>query len=119
MSKQPVVDLTLAYYRAAKSATSCVVDKCGDRNIQFHHVEPVAKKTEVSKLGRYGTIQELIKELEKCVPVCEKHHREIHYGLRKGWLCGRFDNGQITNDTSKAERYLPFKPFFTGLVREV
>ena len=117
MTARPIVNLTYEYYRAVKSSSSCLVSRCGKREIQFHHVVPANKKTEVARIARHGTIDELVKELKKCVPICEEHHKEIHNGRRMCWLRGRFNNGQETNDTSIADRYMPYQPFFTGLVR--
>lgn len=115
--KPPVIQLTYEFYRAVKSSTSCVMDGCGTRqNLTFHHVEPANKKHNIASIARVGTVDELLKELKKCVPLCENHHREVHMGRRKGWLKGKFDTGEYTNQTNEADRYLPFKPFFTGLV---
>lgn len=116
MTARPMVSLTYEYYRAVKSSSSCLVPKCGIREIQFHHVIPATKKDSVSNIARTGTIDELIAELEKCVPVCDQHHKDIHNGRRVGWLKGKFNGGQVTNDMSVAARYMPYKPFFTGLV---
>lgn len=116
MTTRPIVNLTYEYYRAVKSSSSCLVSKCGKRDIQFHHVVPAEKKDAIATIARHGTIQELLDELKKCVPICDEHHKEIHNGRRVGWLKGRFNNGAITNDSSLADKYMPYKPFFTGLV---
>lgn len=117
MGARPIVDMTYDFYRAVKSSSSCLVPKCGIRDIQFHHVKPADKRIEVGRVARYGTLEELLAELHKCVPLCDQHHREVHSGYRKGWLVGRFNNGFPTEDDSEARRHMPFKPFFTGLVR--
>jgi len=114
----PVISLTYEWYRAVKSATSCIVDGCGSREyLNFHHVDPNPTLGNVSDHARTSTIGKVQREMEKCVPVCEAHHAEIHAGRRKGWLVGRFTNGVQTWDDSEARKHMPFKPFSTGLVR--
>ena len=117
MTKGPVIELTYQFYRAVKSSTSCVVPKCRIRDVQFHHVIPEEKKHNIAEIARHGTIEELTAELKKCVPVCDGHHKAIHAGRLRGYLVGRFNSGEQTWDDSAARKHMPYKPFFTGLVR--
>jgi hypothetical protein len=86
--------------------------------LEFHHVDPKSKINNVATIARTGTIEQLLTEMKKCVPICTAHHKRIHRGHIKGWLKGQFDNGKISDDR-EARRYMPFVPFCTGaLTRE-
>lgn len=59
---------------------------CGDYHpaccFDFHHVNELNKKTEVSKLASKGYKWETIeKEIQKCIMLCAPCHRKIHAGL--------------------------------------
>lgn len=114
--RQPVVSLTHQFYRSVKSSTSCVYNQCGDtRSIEFHHVDPRTKVDTVYNISRTGTVEELIAEMKKCVPLCSEHHKAVHAGRIRGWLKGKFNNGKDSNSL-EADHYLPFKPFVTGVI---
>lgn len=50
----------------------------------FHHLDPLEKDFTISsKMTSWSTIQP---ELEKCVLLCCRCHREVHDGLHPGYL---------------------------------
>jgi hypothetical protein len=79
-------------------------------NIQFHHIFPAEKVSEVHKIAKSGDLKATIAELDKCLPVCDPDHRAIHKGLRRGWLSGQFDNGK-PSDALLALPYMPYLPW--------
>lgn len=49
-------------------------------SIEFHHHEPSEKKEIVSYLVAHGYSRErILKEVEKCDPICSNCHRQQHY----------------------------------------
>jgi hypothetical protein len=57
----------------------CGYRKC-IRALTFHHVDPTTKRfTLASSLSR--SWESLVREVGKCVLVCENCHREIHHGV--------------------------------------
>lgn len=66
------------YYKKYKQSQKC--SRCGDNRwyvIDFHHIKD--KTMSVSLIVKKGSINQLKKELEKCIPLCANCHREIHY----------------------------------------
>lgn len=56
---------------------------CGENRfycLDFHHIDPSEKETEVTKL--IESPRRLKKELEKCIVLCANCHRELHYKER-------------------------------------
>ena len=62
-------------------------EKCGEERpylIDFHHVNPLFKKIEISQI-RYRSwslerkISTAIEEMDKCIQLCSNCHREFHY----------------------------------------
>lgn len=52
--------------------------------IDFHHLDPTQKDMNISLVGLRSGMKAVLKELEKCIPVCANCHRKIHkYGLDK------------------------------------
>jgi hypothetical protein len=47
--------------------------------LEFHHLDPSKKETQIS--GSTKNKQMLLKEVEKCILVCNRCHREIHSGV--------------------------------------
>lgn len=47
--------------------------------IDAHHIGE--KTSGVSELVRFGTVESLTAELEKCIPVCANCHRKLHLGV--------------------------------------
>jgi len=59
---------------------------CGDSHppccYDFHHIDELNKKDEVSKLASKGYKWDtILTEIEKCVMICAHCHRKIHAGL--------------------------------------
>ena len=62
-----------------KQAHPCV--KCGCSKfylIDFHHLNPAEKDFTISD-NSHAKIETLMKEIDKCVPLCANCHREFHY----------------------------------------
>ena len=68
--------------------TECVVcgyDRC-KQALDFHHVDPANKDSEISDMIGYSqyrntTIPMLDVEIAKCVVICCRCHRELHDGV--------------------------------------
>lgn len=62
---------------------SCV--KCGYNNcisaLEFHHTDPTQKDFAISVSGHTRSWQIILNELDKCILVCCRCHREIHHEL--------------------------------------
>lgn len=55
---------------------------CGETEpicLDFHHLTD--KVDDVSNLKRHGSLDKLIKEIDKCVILCANCHRKLHAGL--------------------------------------
>ena len=63
-----------------KKGLSCI--RCDDNRfyvLDFHHEED-DKEFDVSRISRIGYSKKaILKEVEKCIPVCANCHRELHY----------------------------------------
>lgn len=53
----------------------CVMD--------FHHIDPETKVTEVAQLVKNCSFKRLVNEINKCVLICANCHRKVHKGLLK------------------------------------
>lgn len=97
------------FSKVVKHNSSCLI--CNSSyNLNYHHVFPDQKLSEVFKVARGGDLRATIDEINKCVVVCEPDHRAIHRGLRRGWLSGQFDNGK-QSDALLALPYMPYLPW--------
>lgn len=66
----PVLDCAVCGYNRCKAA------------IDFHHLDPQEKDFVLSDArGSNFSREKLIAELEKCVPLCCRCHREFHAGI--------------------------------------
>jgi 5-methylcytosine-specific restriction endonuclease McrA len=55
----------------------CCVD-CGTKeNLTFHHVKKKAAKI-ASMPGKHQSIRAIMKELRKCITLCEDCHKKVH-----------------------------------------
>jgi hypothetical protein len=58
-------------------------EKCGETNpimLDFHHIDPTNKTSEISDLvKRRKERKEIEEEIKKCIVLCANHHREFHY----------------------------------------
>lgn len=68
----------VAQYKLGRSCISCneLTSVCLD----FHHVDPSSKLFGIAHSG-CRTIEQLQKEIDKCVLLCANCHRKLHAGL--------------------------------------
>ena len=100
------IDLTRSFYKAVKDQSTCLICDT-DKSVQFHHVDPSNKTSEVGKIAMLGDMQLLVIEFNKCVSLCEKHHQYVHGGLISGWLEGKFNNGRKSSGHI-AKQFMPY-----------
>lgn len=105
-------NLAFEFYRAVKSKCQCIICSTSD-GITFHHIDPTKKKNSVSSLARYGTLTELVAEINKCLPLCVDCHKKAHTGHHNGWLKGHFNNGVPSQDW-KAVAHMPMLTLENG-----
>ena len=60
----------------------CDYDRCL-RALEFHHLDPKEKDFQISRANGISW-DKMTKELDKCILVCCRCHREIHEGLHHG-----------------------------------
>lgn len=57
--------------------------KCGENRfylLDFHHIDPNIKEDTVARMtSNRNNIEDIEKEIEKCVILCANCHREFHY----------------------------------------
>lgn len=73
----------LAFYRSLKGELSCT--KCGEGRwwvLDFHHVDPSKKEYNISNLARKYNKDKLLREIEKCIPLCRNCHADLHHWER-------------------------------------
>jgi hypothetical protein len=102
-------DVGFAFYKAVKRNSFCLV--CENSEVTFHHVNPSEKLDTIGKIAQRGALIDLVAEFNKCVPLCWTHHREVHSGLRQGWLDGLTDKGKQSHHLI-AQKYMPYVPWF-------
>lgn len=100
------VELTRSFYKAVKDQSTCLICDT-DKSVQFHHVNPSNKTSEVGKIAMLGDMNLLVIEFNKCVALCEKHHQYVHGGLISGWLEGKFNNGRKSSGHI-AKHFMPY-----------
>ena len=105
-------DLAMDFYRAVKHHSSCLI--CGGPGVQFHHCRPVDKIAEIHKIAKHGDLTSTIDEMQKCVTLCDAHHRAVHRGVIPGWLDGHHDNGKPSTAFAAA----PFMPYLVWFGRK-
>lgn len=55
----------------------CGYNKCNGA-LEFHHLDPKEKDFSISSKGMTKSLENLKKEVDKCIMVCANCHREIH-----------------------------------------
>lgn len=60
----------------------CGYDSCNDA-LSFHHVNPEDKKFNINPITTEFGAKKLIDELNKCILLCCRCHREIHFKERE------------------------------------
>jgi hypothetical protein len=56
----------------------CGYDKC-DGALEFHHIDPLEKDFQISKVRLKRFTESVEMELNKCIMVCSNCHKEIHW----------------------------------------
>ena len=79
-SRRPVRKKLAVEYLGSRCII-CGYDKCLDA-FDFHHVDPTNKTDSVTKFYLH-TEKKLKAELDKCVLLCCRCHREVHAGITK------------------------------------
>ena len=64
----------------------CKYDRC-DRSLVFHHINPTTKDIKLTATNMCRNWEEVKKELDKCVLLCNNCHGEVHEGMHPEWLC--------------------------------
>ena len=67
----------LVKYKGGKCEI-CGYDKCLGA-LEFHHLNPEEKDFTMSSSNKYYSLEDMKKEVDKCILVCANCHREIHY----------------------------------------
>lgn len=61
--------------------------KCGDKRsyvLDYHHIDPLTKEATIARItSNNNKIENIQKEIEKCVVLCANCHREYHYFKNK------------------------------------
>ena len=61
----------------------CKCQKCGESRhyvLDFHHIDPSQKDFTISRMSaNRNDMEDIKKEIEKCVVLCANCHREFHY----------------------------------------
>jgi 5-methylcytosine-specific restriction endonuclease McrA len=81
MKKSELKKLAIAY-KGGKCEV-CGYDFC-NAALEFHHIIEIDKEFNISSKHRFN--DEFKKELDKCILVCCRCHREIHAGYISGYL---------------------------------
>ena len=61
----------------------CSYDKCASA-FDFHHLDPMEKDFTIS--SHMSSWERIKKEIDKCVLLCARCHREVHDGMHPGYL---------------------------------
>lgn len=78
LSTEKIKDLVLS--RKKVGCSICGYSKCMAA-LEFHHVNPSEKSFAISKAHSGYSLDEILKELSKCILVCSNCHKEIHAGI--------------------------------------
>lgn len=78
------------WYKALKAECTCAVCEKEGREpvkgqVHFHHIDPATKQDHVSNMvfknmirpDSYGIVNVAV-EFMKCIPICERHHIDMH-----------------------------------------
>lgn len=64
-----------------KASYKCA--KCGEERfyvLDFHHIDPSIKDESIARLTSHcNRMEDIQKEIEKCIVLCSNCHREFHY----------------------------------------
>ena len=63
--------------------TNCKCAKCGESRsytLDFHHKDPSIKDETIARMtSNCNKMEDILKEIEKCIVLCANCHREFHY----------------------------------------
>lgn len=72
-------------FQAYKTSLSCA--ECGENHpatLHFHHTDPLAKESDVSRLVICGLSRKrIMAEIQKCVVLCANCHAKVHWDLAR------------------------------------
>lgn len=78
--KKKKVSYIRGMFKSIKAEHGCII--CGEKDpscIEFHHIDKETKEFGISDAIRNGySIQRILNELAKCIPVCSNCHKKIH-----------------------------------------
>ena len=64
-----------------KSSVGCA--KCGEKRgycLDFHHIDPSMKDVDIARMtSNKSNINDIMKEVKKCIVLCANCHREFHF----------------------------------------
>lgn len=109
-------ELAVIFAKVVRHHSHCVV--CKANGPQYHHVDPSTKLSEVSRVARTGDLSLTIKEINKCIPLCQTHHTAVHKGVIPGYLDGKYDNG-MSSEATFARQYMPYMKWFAHRKKHV
>ena len=65
----------------------CKCAKCGESRgyvLDYHHIDPNIKENTIARMtSNTYNLDEVYKEIEKCIVLCSNCHREFHYFANK------------------------------------
>ncbi len=64
--------------------------------MDFHHLDPLEKEFTLS--ARMTSWSRIKRELDKCVLLCARCHREVHDGLHGGYLSSEAHHRGVDED---------------------
>ena len=64
--------------KQGKCCARCGYNECLEA-LEFHHKNPEEKKDSVARLSTHYSLEDGIKEIEKCILLCANCHRYFHY----------------------------------------
>lgn len=78
--REKVKILAIAY--KGGKCQMCGYDKCPDA-LEFHHQDPAQKEFSLSDDGHSRSWDRIRLELDKCILLCCRCHREVHYNMNQ------------------------------------
>ena len=94
-----VFKLACLDYLGSRSCFMCGYNRC-IQALEFHHRDATTKLCNISKMGTRTLTDVVKKELDKCVVLCVRCHREIEYGCEN--TTENTNVADFTNTTAKA-----------------
>lgn len=76
----------------------CGYNKCPDA-LEFHHIDSTQKDFGIGEKGYTKSFESIKTELDKCMLLCCRCHREIHYKLREKYKTTELILNEINKNT--------------------